>query len=158
VAELDPATLGGREVAGRVEIEEPHLLEVERNGARRLGEPRLQDLHVGRGDPPDEHESRSGVSGDVFDFQHHARSKGNRGAMIKPLIQNDLDDRTVAKTRQMASFDIVTSPGRGAPGFRQVVRKRCLSICRDRIFDSRVDLGIPSLAAAPSGPATRPRD
>src|SRR5262249_51216752 len=34
--------------------------------------------------------------------------------------------------------------------------KRCLSIRKLLIFVSRVDLGIPSLAAAPVGPATRP--
>jgi Sigma-70 region 2 len=34
--------------------------------------------------------------------------------------------------------------------------KRCLSIFSARIFDSSVDRGIPSLAAAPSGPDTRP--
>jgi hypothetical protein len=34
--------------------------------------------------------------------------------------------------------------------------KRFLSIFSDRIFDSSVDLAIPSLAAAPDGPNTRP--
>src|SRR5882762_7215029 len=34
--------------------------------------------------------------------------------------------------------------------------KRFLSIFSDLIFDSRVDPGIPSLAAAPDGPDTRP--
>src|SRR5260370_38908299 len=37
------------------------------------------------------------------------------------------------------------------------VLKRFLSIFNDRIFESRVDPGIPSLAAAPDGPDTRPR-
>src|SRR5260370_41150099 len=37
-----------------------------------------------------------------------------------------------------------------------VVLKRCLLIFSDLIFDSRVDPGMPSLAAAPDGPATRP--
>src|SRR5260370_32401743 len=37
-----------------------------------------------------------------------------------------------------------------------VVLKRCLLILSDLLFDSRVDPGMPSLAAAPSGPATRP--
>src|SRR5260221_12592778 len=35
--------------------------------------------------------------------------------------------------------------------------KRFLSIFSDRIFDSRVDRGIPNLTAAPLGPDTRPR-
>src|SRR6266446_9972621 len=35
--------------------------------------------------------------------------------------------------------------------------KRFLSIFSDRIFDSSVDRGMPSLSAAPSGPNTRPR-
>ena len=35
--------------------------------------------------------------------------------------------------------------------------KRFLSIFKDRIFDSKVDRGIPSFAAAPEGPNTRPR-
>src|ERR1700691_4821916 len=34
--------------------------------------------------------------------------------------------------------------------------KRFLSIFNTRIFDSRVDRGMPSLSAAPSGPYTRP--
>src|SRR5271170_494303 len=34
--------------------------------------------------------------------------------------------------------------------------KRLLLIFSDRIFDSRVDRGIPSLEAAPDGPYTRP--
>jgi hypothetical protein len=34
--------------------------------------------------------------------------------------------------------------------------KRFLLILSDLIFDSRVDPGIPSLAAAPAGPDTRP--
>ena len=34
--------------------------------------------------------------------------------------------------------------------------KRFLLIFNDRIFDSRVDRGIPSLVAAPEGPYTRP--
>jgi hypothetical protein len=34
--------------------------------------------------------------------------------------------------------------------------KRCLLILRDLIFDSRVEGGMPSLAAAPDGPDTRP--
>ncbi len=34
--------------------------------------------------------------------------------------------------------------------------KRYLLILRDLIFDSRVEAGIPSLAAAPDGPDTRP--
>lgn len=34
---------------------------------------------------------------------------------------------------------------------------RCLLIPRDLIFDSRVDLGMPSLKAAPDAPSTRPR-
>ena len=34
--------------------------------------------------------------------------------------------------------------------------KRCLSTLSERIFDSSVDRGIPSLAAAPVGPETRP--
>ena len=34
--------------------------------------------------------------------------------------------------------------------------KLYLLICIDRIFDSRVDGGMPSLAAAPDGPETRP--
>src|SRR6266849_3015702 len=38
-----------------------------------------------------------------------------------------------------------------------VVLKRCLSIFSDLIFDSRVDPGMPSLAAAPDSPPTRPR-
>src|SRR5712692_2182884 len=37
-----------------------------------------------------------------------------------------------------------------------VVLKRSLLIFSDLIFDSRVDPGMPSLAAAPDGPATRP--
>src|SRR6266446_517790 len=36
--------------------------------------------------------------------------------------------------------------------------KRFLSILRVLIFDSKVDRAIPSLAAAPEGPKTRPRD
>jgi hypothetical protein len=36
-------------------------------------------------------------------------------------------------------------------------RKRFLSIFSERILDSRVERGTPSLAAAPSEPATRPR-
>jgi hypothetical protein len=36
------------------------------------------------------------------------------------------------------------------------VLKRFLSIFKDLIFDSRVDRGIPSFAAAPDGPNTRP--
>src|SRR6185295_8376106 len=35
-------------------------------------------------------------------------------------------------------------------------RKRLLLIRSERIFDSRVERGIPSLPAAPDGPATRP--
>src|SRR6202040_2529815 len=35
--------------------------------------------------------------------------------------------------------------------------KRFLSIFSDRIFDSRVDRGIPNLTAAPVGPNIRPR-
>jgi hypothetical protein len=38
-----------------------------------------------------------------------------------------------------------------------VCRKRCLSIPRVRIFDSRVDRGMPSFTAAPAVPETRPR-
>src|SRR6267143_1246980 len=37
-----------------------------------------------------------------------------------------------------------------------VVLKRFLLIFRDLIFESKVDPGIPSLAAAPDGPDTRP--
>src|SRR6266481_3547083 len=43
---------------------------------------------------------------------------------------------------------------RSAEGF--VVLKRLLLIFSDLIFDSKVDRGIPSLAAAPDGPYTRP--
>src|SRR5216683_2644660 len=43
---------------------------------------------------------------------------------------------------------------RSAEGFE--VLKRFLLIFSDLIFDSRVDPGIPSLAAAPDGPDTRP--
>jgi hypothetical protein len=39
---------------------------------------------------------------------------------------------------------------------RSAVLKRFLSIFSDRILDSKVDSGIPSLAAAPDGPKTRP--
>jgi hypothetical protein len=39
---------------------------------------------------------------------------------------------------------------------RQVFLKRNLLIFRARIFDSRVEAGIPSWAAAPEGPETRP--
>src|ERR1700688_70238 len=38
-----------------------------------------------------------------------------------------------------------------------MVLKRFLLIFSDLIFDSRVDPGMPSLAAAPDGPDTRPR-
>ena len=38
------------------------------------------------------------------------------------------------------------------------VLNRFLSMCSERIFDSRVERGMPSFAAAPSGPATRPRE
>src|SRR5437764_10814974 len=36
------------------------------------------------------------------------------------------------------------------------VLKRCVLILSDLIFESRVDRGMPSLAAAPEGPDTRP--
>src|SRR6516164_146449 len=39
---------------------------------------------------------------------------------------------------------------------RQNTLKRCLLILKALIFESRVDGGMPSLAAAPVGPATRP--
>src|SRR5882724_1081850 len=38
----------------------------------------------------------------------------------------------------------------------QIGRKRCLSIFNDLIMESRVDCGMPSLAAAPEGPETLP--
>ena len=37
-----------------------------------------------------------------------------------------------------------------------MVLKLCLLICIDLIFDSKVDAGMPSMAAAPDGPETRP--
>src|SRR5580658_4038189 len=49
-------------------------------------------------------------------------------------------------------FDAECSHGRNYA----VRLKRFLSIFSDLIFDSRVDPGIPSLAAAPDEPATRP--
>jgi hypothetical protein len=45
---------------------------------------------------------------------------------------------------------------RGEVQLSAMLLKRFLSIFSDRIFDSRVDLAIPSLAAAPEGPNTRP--
>src|SRR6185295_8781490 len=45
-----------------------------------------------------------------------------------------------------------------APHYRycSLPLKRCLSTLSERIFDSSVDRGTPSLAAAPVGPETRP--
>src|SRR4051812_24678891 len=40
--------------------------------------------------------------------------------------------------------------------YDSLVLKRCLSTLSERIFDSSVDRGTPSLAAAPVGPDTRP--
>ena len=47
--------------------------------------------------------------------------------------------------------------GSGSPQVPGIGLKRCLSIFSDRIFDSRVDRGIPKLTAAPVGPDMRPR-
>src|SRR6267154_6881820 len=51
-------------------------------------------------------------------------------------------------------FETVGDGSHQVPG---IGLKRFLSIFSDRIFDSRVDRGIPNLAAAPVGPDTRPR-
>src|SRR5712664_3564308 len=61
----------------------------------------------------------------------------------------------VAKFRNCAlGFAEEDTQMRSAEGF--VVLKRFLLIFSDLIFDSKVDLGKPSLAAAPDGPDTCP--
>ena len=47
MAELDATSLGRGEEVNGVEIDEPHLLEVERHGMGCLGDPRLQLLYSG---------------------------------------------------------------------------------------------------------------
>src|SRR5262245_17331374 len=55
-------------------------------------------------------------------------------------------------------FTIGEIPDNGGPDYRFAgrVRKRIFLIPRARIFDSSVDRAIPSRAAAPDGPNTRP--
>src|SRR5271156_420816 len=66
--------------------------------------------------------------------------------------------------RQDARREVVSQEGAAGLVSRQLEKKlrghtflnRCLLIFRALIFESRVDCGIPSLAAAPRGPDTLP--
>src|ERR1700754_2682550 len=81
---------------------------------------------------------------------------------VAPIIETRLPSRPSAG-QPPNDFDCThwklgkSSLAEGAAQFPGVVLKRFLFIFNDRIFDSNVDLGIPSLAAAPLGPDTRPR-
>jgi hypothetical protein len=70
-AQLDALALGLSQKLHRVEVDEAHLLEVERDAIPRVGDLRLQRLHVLRGDPADEHENRRAVAPFEFDSQDH---------------------------------------------------------------------------------------
>src|SRR4029453_9286864 len=67
--------------------------------------------------------------------------------MVKP--------RQLTRLHQLATYK--TSREKAGSYTRLEALKRFLSIFNALIFDSKVDRGIPSLAAAPEGPKTRPR-
>jgi hypothetical protein len=82
--------------------------------------------------------------------------------MLKPL-QEEHHSQAIEKfevnERKSADFSEIPENSAGISGRRgssYTVLKRCVLIFNDLIFESRVDRGMPSLAAAPVGPDTRP--
>jgi len=69
-------------------------------------------------------------------------SAPDRGKRYGPLFQSALPETISGENPQVLDGAL----------------KRFLLMLSDRIFDSRVDLAIPSLAAAPDGPKIRPWD
>jgi len=76
-------------------------------------------------------------------------SRCNAKAKHKPVKVFEITNGAVLRFRQFATFRQKANDG-------YAYLKRCLPIFSALIFDSRVDEGMPSLAAAPRGPETRP--
>src|SRR5260370_11466932 len=86
---------------------------------------------------------------------------GNHRANVKLLKLSCLVEKQNCDVRTSANFATVRCGSRRGRYLTaiycgSVVLKRCLLMCSDLIFGSRVDPGMPSLAAAPDGPPTRP--
>lgn len=71
------------------------------------------------------------------------------------IITNYLCSKDVTQITVCYNLSHEAVPSGGAR-FSWEILKLYLLICIDLIFDSRVDGGMPSLAAAPNGPDTRP--
>ena len=81
--------------------------------------------------------------------------KGSHGANLKLLKIRGLIDACITKVREVTKArNFLGLIVRIRDGY--AVLKRFLLIFSDLIFESRVVPGIPSLAAAPDGPNTRP--
>ena len=62
----------------------------------------------------------------------------------------------IYEVRKKAFYEVGANQSVEPAVFREIPLKRFLLIFSDLIFDSRVVPGMPSLAAAPDGPDTRP--
>src|SRR5215831_6756608 len=76
----------------------------------------------------------------------HCKTNTNRKCIEEIAISGPQD----------ADFSEISEKSAGIFTNPQRVLKRCVLIFSDLIFESRVDRGMPSLAAAPEGPDTRP--
>src|SRR5215510_7592702 len=76
----------------------------------------------------------------------HCKTNTNRKCLKEIAISGPQD----------ADFSEISEKSSGNFTNPQMVLKRCVLIFSDLIFESRVDRGMPSLAAAPEGPDTRP--
>src|SRR5208282_2803648 len=103
----------------------------------------------------------------ILSIWPHLKPRGhycNATAKIKLLKINDLTVSEMASPHQLANcctqcrLQFAGKKSRNSLLFFEGygVLKRFLLIFNDLIFDSRVDRGMPSLAAAPDGPNTRP--
>jgi len=79
--------------------------------------------------------------------------KGNMYAIFRPMIMKCLYSTMSRGNREFAKKSRIREREESRS---QTFLKRNLLIFSDRILDSRVEAGMPSWAAAPEGPDTRP--
>jgi hypothetical protein len=99
--------------------------------------------------------NRSGEAFKWLDRAYVQRDDDLIGTKVeRPAICRVLEEAQPANLNMLPYEQFLRNGSPQVPGWGL---KRLLLILSDRIFDSRVDRGIPNLTAAPVGPDTRPR-
>ena len=95
-------------------------------------------------------------SADLLVVQPESVSAPLARYLIRPVIRRTFRVERVLLLTRLTSRHETDCKNKLPEGVSAEALKSYLLICIARIFDSRVEGGIPSLAAAPDGPDTRP--